>query len=304
VEDAVKTSLSFDLNRYLCERVRLIDEALERYLPSEDVRPQSLHRAMRYSTMSGGKRLRPVLVIAGAEAVGGEAQMVLPTACAIELIHTFSLIHDDLPAIDNDTLRRGRPTCHVQFGEAVAILAGDALFASAFELIALNADIVPAERVVRTLQLVAEASGTRGMVGGQMVDIESEGMEVDADTVEYIHRHKTAALIRASVVSGAILAGAKRWQVDALSRYGELTGLAFQIADDLLNVTGDPRKTGKAVGTDAARGKATYPALFGVEASRRRAYQLAQEAIETLRPLGENAEPLRAIAHLMVEREG
>ncbi|GBC96849.1 Farnesyl diphosphate synthase [bacterium HR16] len=300
----MNASLSFDLNQYLCERVRLIDNALERYLPGEDVRPQSLHRAMRYSTMSGGKRLRPVLVIAGAEAVGGEAEMVLPTACAVELIHTFSLIHDDLPAIDNDTLRRGRPTCHVQFGEAVAILAGDALFASAFELIARNADAVPAERVVQVLKLVAEASGTRGMVGGQMVDIESEGKEADADIVEYIHRHKTAALIRASVVSGAILAGAEQWQVDALSRYGELTGLAFQIADDLLNVTGDPRKTGKAVGTDAARGKVTYPALFGVEASRQRAHQLVQEAIATLHPFGENAEPLRAIAYLMVEREG
>ncbi|MGC8783730.1 MAG: polyprenyl synthetase family protein [Armatimonadota bacterium] len=300
----MNASLSFDLNRYLRERVRLVDDALERYLPGEDVRPQSLHRAMRYSTMSGGKRLRPILVIAGAEAVGGEAEMVLPTACAVELIHTFSLIHDDLPAIDNDTLRRGRPTCHVQFGEAVAILAGDALFASAFDLIARNADTVPAERVVQVLQLVAEASGTRGMVGGQMVDIESEGKEADADTVEYIHRHKTAALIRASVVSGAILAGAEQWQVDALSRYGELAGLAFQIADDLLNVTGDPRKTGKAVGTDAARGKVTYPALFGVEASHRRAHQLVQEAIATLRPFGESAEPLRAIAYLMVEREG
>ena len=299
----MNASLSFDLSRYLRERVRLVDDALERYLPGEDVRPQSLHRAMRYSTMSGGKRLRPILVIAGAEAVGGEAQMVLPTACAVELIHTFSLIHDDLPAIDNDTLRRGRPTCHVQFGEAVAILAGDALFASAFELIARNADTVPAERVVQVLHLVAEASGTRGMVGGQMVDIESEGKQADADTVEYIHRHKTAALIRASVVSGAILAGAEKRQVDALSRYGELTGLAFQIADDLLNVTGDPRKTGKAVGTDAARGKVTYPALFGVEASRQRAHQLVQEAIATLRPFGESAEPLRAIAHLMVERE-
>ncbi len=299
----MNASLSFDLSRYLRERVRLVDDALERYLPGEDVRPQSLHRAMRYSTMSGGKRLRPILVIAGAEAVGGEAQMVLPTACAVELIHTFSLIHDDLPAIDNDTLRRGRPTCHVQFGEAVAILAGDALYASAFELIARNADTVPAERVVQVLHLVAEASGTRGMVGGQMVDIESEGKQADADTVEYIHRHKTAALIRASVVSGAILVGAEKWQVDALSRYGELTGLAFQIADDLLNVTGDPRKTGKAVGTDAARGKVTYPALFGVEASRQRAHQLVQEAIATLRPFGESAEPLRAIAHLMVERE-
>lgn len=296
--------MPFDLQQYLRERVRLVDDALERYLPGEDVRPQLLHRAMRYSTLSGGKRLRPVLVIAGAEAVGGNAHMVLPTACAIELIHTFSLIHDDLPAIDNDTLRRGRPTCHVQFGEATAILAGDALFASAFEMIARNADIVPAERVVRVIALVAEASGTRGMVGGQMVDIESEGKTVDADTLEYIHRHKTAALIRVSVVSGAILAGAEPWQVDALSRYGELTGLAFQIADDLLNVTGDPRKTGKAVGTDAARGKATYPALFGVEVSRQRAIQLVQEAMHALHPFGERAEPLRAIAHLMIEREG
>lgn len=296
--------MSFDLQQYLRERARLVDDALERYLPREEMRPQVLHRAMRYSTLSGGKRLRPVLVIAGAEAVGGNAETVLPTACGIEMIHTFSLIHDDLPAIDNDALRRGRPTCHVQFGEAVAILAGDALFATAFELIARNVETAPAERVVRVLHVIAEASGTRGMVGGQMVDIESEGKQVDAETLEYIHRHKTAALIRASVVSGAILAGAEQWQVDILSRYGELTGLAFQIADDLLNVTGDPRKTGKAVGTDAERGKATYPALFGIEASRERAYQLVQEAAQALQPFGERAEPLRAIAYLVVEREG
>jgi geranylgeranyl diphosphate synthase type II len=296
--------MPFDLQEYLQQRVRMVDSALHRYLPDEEMRPQVLHRAMRYSTMSGGKRLRPVLVIAGAEAVGGTADVVLPTACAIELIHTFSLIHDDLPAIDNDTLRRGRPTCHVQFGEAVAILAGDALFATAFELVARNVATAPAERVVRVLQVIAEASGTRGMVGGQMVDIESERKPVDAETLEYIHRHKTAALIRASVVSGAILAGAEQWQVDALSRYGELAGLAFQIADDLLNVTGDPGKTGKAVGTDAERGKATYPALYGVEASRQRAHQLVKEATEALRPFGEKAEPLRALAYLMVEREG
>lgn len=294
----------FDLNTYLQERAQLVDRALQEYLPREEERPQSLHRAMRYSTLSGGKRLRPILVIAGAEAVGGEAQQVLPTACAIELIHTFSLVHDDLPAIDNDTLRRGRPTCHVQFGEAIAILAGDALFAGAFELIALNVQTVPAERVVEVLRIIAQASGTRGMVGGQVVDIESEGREVDAQTVEYIHRHKTAALIRASVVCGAVLAGAQGWQIEALSRYGECVGLAFQIADDLLNVTGDPLKTGKAVGTDAARGKATYPKLFGVEASRLRARQLVHEAVTALNPFGAPAEPLRAIAHLVVEREG
>lgn len=295
---------SFDLSQYLRERTRWVDEALERYLPGEHERPQQLHRAMRYSTLSGGKRLRPILVIAGAEAVGGKAHLVMPTACAIECIHAFSLIHDDLPAIDNDTLRRGRPTCHVQFGEATAILAGDALFASAFELIARNAETVPAERVVQVLRLVAEASGTRGMVGGQMVDIESEGKTVDADTLEYIHRHKTAALFRASVLAGAVLAGAQPWQRDALSHYGECVGLAFQIADDLLNVLGDPRKMGKAVGTDAARGKATYPALFGVEASRQRAHGLVQEAIGALASFGAEAEPLRAIAYLVVEREG
>lgn len=294
----------FNLDRYLYERVRLVDDALARYLPDENERPQTLHRAMRYSTLSGGKRLRPVLVIAGAEAVGGTAEMVLPTACAVELIHTFSLIHDDLPAIDNDTLRRGRPTCHVQFGEAVAILAGDALFAGAFELVARNVQTASAEHVVKVLNLIAEASGTRGMVGGQMVDIESEGKSVDADTLEYIHRHKTAALIRASVVSGAVLVGAQEWQITALGCYGEKVGLAFQIVDDLLNVTGDPRKTGKAVGTDAARGKATYPALFGVETSRRQARTLVQEAIQHLSLLGERATPLRALASFIVEREG
>ncbi|MGQ9487526.1 MAG: polyprenyl synthetase family protein [Armatimonadota bacterium] len=294
----------FNLDQYLYERVRLVDDALARYLPDENERPQTLHRAMRYSTLSGGKRLRPVLVIAGAEAVGGTAEMVLPTACAVELIHTFSLIHDDLPAIDNDTLRRGRPTCHVQFGEAVAILAGDALFAGAFELVARNVQTASAEHVVKVLNLIAEASGTRGMVGGQMVDIESEGKSVDADTLEYIHRHKTAALIRASVVSGAVLAGAQDWQITALGSYGEKVGLAFQIVDDLLNVTGDPTKMGKSVGTDAARGKATYPALFGVETSRRQAHTLVQEAVQDLSLLGERATPLRALASFIVEREG
>lgn len=298
------SSAAFNIVEYLQQRVALVDEALQGYLPPADSIPQSLHRAIRYSTLSGGKRLRPVLVIAGAEAVGGDYCTVMPTACAIELIHTFSLIHDDLPAIDNDTLRRGRPTCHVQFGEAVAILAGDALFASAFELIALNAEVSPVERVVEVLRIVSEASGTRGMVGGQMVDIESEGKAVDLETVDFIHRHKTAALIRASVLSGAVLAGASEEQRNALSRYGEYVGLAFQIIDDLLNVMGDPNKIGKATGTDVARGKATYPALIGLNASRRRTQELVNQATEALSLFGNTADPLRALAHYIMEREG
>jgi geranylgeranyl diphosphate synthase type II len=290
----------FDLKPYVEERRRLVDEALERFMPPEDVPPPRIHEAMRYSVLAGGKRLRPILVIAGAEAVGGRTDVVLPAACALELIHTYSLIHDDLPAMDDDDYRRGRLTSHKVFGEAMAILAGDALLTLAFRLIAES----PADpRAIRDVIVeVAEAAGTSGMVGGQVVDIESEGKAVSADTLDYIHRCKTAALIRASLRIGAILAGARPDALTTITEAGEGLGLAFQIVDDILDVEGSLAELGKSAGSDVRKQKATYPALHGIEASRKKARTLIEEAKVLLAPLGPPAAPIRALADYILER--
>ncbi|MEP0765016.1 MAG: polyprenyl synthetase family protein [Fimbriimonadia bacterium] len=287
---------------YASPRIVLVEEGLDRALPPETLRPEQLHRAMRYSALAPGKRIRPLLCIAAAEACGGSADRVLSTACALECIHAFSLIHDDLPALDDDDLRRGRPTCHVAFGEATAILAGDALFALAFQLIAENRACAPDEAVGRVLALLAEASGTAGMVGGQVVDLEAETHEADAETVEYIYERKTGALILASVVSGGILAGADGDTLCQLADYGSLVGRAFQAADDVLNVIGDEATIGKPVGSDAARHKATYVALYGVEGAMERSRELTRQAIGKLETLGCRADPLRMLAEYVVER--
>jgi geranylgeranyl diphosphate synthase type II len=259
---------------------------------------------MRYSVMAGGKRLRPILVIAGAEAVGGTPDLVLPTACALELIHTYSLIHDDLPAMDDDDYRRGRLTSHKVFGEAVAILAGDALLTLAFRLVAENSALVPNPLVLREVVVeIAEAAGTFGMVGGQVVDIESEGKPVGAETLEYIHLHKTAALIRASLRVGALLANADRKALDAIGEAGRDLGLAFQIVDDILDVEGSLEELGKTAGSDERKQKATYPAIHGLEASRRQAKLLIERAKERLDALGARSEQLRALADYIVERK-
>lgn len=295
---------SLDFKAYQRERIVLVDALLQRSLPGEEILPARLHQSMRYSVFAGGKRLRPVLVIAAAEAVGGRSEQVLHVACALEMIHTYSLIHDDLPAMDDDNFRRGRPTCHHEFDEATAILAGDALLTEAFRLLAdpvHNRGAAP-ERVLQVLEIVAHAAGSRGMVGGQAVDMESEGKEVDFPTLEYIHTHKTGALILASVKSGALLAGADEVQLTALTRYAESAGLAFQVADDILDIVGDQSCIGKDVGSDAARGKATYPALLGLADSRQRADELYERAIAALEPLGPLAEPLRQLAWHMVNR--
>lgn len=292
-----------NLPTYLKERRVLVEEALDRFLPSADREPRSVHEAIRYSVLAPGKRLRPILVLASAESVGGDPQTVLPTACALECIHVFSLIHDDLPCMDNDDYRRGRPTSHKVYGEAIAMLAGDALLALAFELIAENVATVAPERVVQALKLLSNASGTGGMVGGQVVDIESEGREIDPETLHYIHAHKTGALLTASVLVGAILCGASEEQQDALRRYGESIGLAFQIADDILDVVGDQARIGKPVGSDQKQDKATYPKLFGLEESRRRAHAEVANALEAVAGFGPPAEPLRAIARYIVERD-
>jgi geranylgeranyl diphosphate synthase type II len=294
--------MSFDLGAYMKQRMAAVDAALDRFLPPESERPESLHKAMRYSVFAGGKRLRPVLVIAGAEAVGGTAERVMPTACAMELIHTYSLVHDDLPAMDNDDFRRGVPTNHKVFGEATAILAGDALLTLAFRLVAENARQTNAS-ALEVIVDIADAAGHRGMVAGQVADLEAEGRQVGADTVDYIHAHKTGALIRASLRVGATLCGAGVEQVRALSVAGADLGLAFQIVDDILDVVASSEELGKTAGKDQIQQKATYPAIHGIEASRARAAFLIRDAEEALRVLGPRAEPVRALGRFILERK-
>ena len=295
---------AFALAAYLAERRQRVEDALTAILPPDETAPPSIHRAMRYSVMAGGKRLRPILVIGGAEAVGGVAETVMPAACALELIHTYSLIHDDLPAMDDDDYRRGRLTNHKVFGEAIAILAGDALLTFAFRLLAENAARVAADAAtVRDVIVeVVDAAGTRGMVGGQVVDIESEGKAVTAETLEYIHLHKTAALIRASLRVGAMLAGARADQLATIGEAGRSLGLAFQIVDDILDVEGTLAELGKTAGSDERKGKATYPAVHGIEASRDEARALIVKAQECLERLGPGAAPLCALADYIFER--
>ena len=292
-----------DLKAYLDARRALVDTALDRVLPPETTEPVTIHRAMRYSVLAPGKRLRPILVIAGAEAVGGQADAVLDTACALELIHAYSLIHDDLPAMDDDDYRRGRLTSHKAFGEAMAILAGDALLTLAFRLAATNAArVAPAALVGAVVAEIADAAGTDGMVGGQVVDIESEGKSISPEMLDYIHLHKTAALIRAALRVGALLAGAPAEHVEAISRAGQALGLAFQIVDDILDVEGSLAELGKSAGSDERKKKATYPSLHGLPASKQRARELTEETKRLLIPLGSSADPIRALADFVFER--
>ena len=259
---------------------------------------------MNYSLFAGGKRLRPILAMAGAEAAGGRAADALPLSCSLELIHTYSLIHDDLPSMDNDDLRRGKPTSHRVFGEGLAVLAGDALLTEAFRLLA-RPDLmrnVSLPTRLRVIYHVAQAAGSLGMVGGQAMDISCEGKKIDRHLLEYIHSHKTGALIAASVYAGGLVGGASPKEGRALFHYGEKLGLAFQITDDLLDIHGEPRKLGKAVRKDQAQGKATYPALWGVAESRRQAEALLQKAIAHLRAFDEKADPLREIARFIHKR--
>ena len=286
-----------DLNSYLVARRQEVDAALERCLPRVRERPARLHAAMRYSSLAGGKRLRPILCLASTEAVGGQRAAALLPAVALECLHTYTLIHDDLPAMDNDDLRRGLPTCHKKFDEATAILAGDALLTLAFELLA---------RAPPTAELVLElaaAAGSRGVVAGQAEDLAAEGREPDAARLEYIHAHKTGALIRAACRMGALVGGANAEQLAALTTYAEKIGLAFQIADDVLNVTSTAKQLGKAVGSDAARRKMTYVSLYGLKSARALALALAAQAVVALVPLGARAEPLAALAEFTVQRK-
>ncbi len=296
--------MASSLRSYLEEKKARVDRALEGYLPEEGPYPPSLIRAMRYSVFSGGKRLRPILTLAGAEVVGGDPEQALPVACAIEMIHTYSLIHDDLPAIDDDDFRRGRASSHKVFGEAIAILAGDALLTHAFQLMTSREVLAEAEpdRVLDVVHDIARASGVEGMVGGQTVDVESEGKTPEASLVEYVHTRKTGALIRASVRAGGVLGGGDGRQVEALSLYGRKLGLAFQIVDDILDVEGDASRMGKPTGSDARRRKITYPGAVGLEAAKGHAGLLIGEATQALSTFGPRAAMLQRLAEYVLAR--
>lgn len=293
-----------DIKSYLSKKKDLVDKALEKLVPPAKTFPASVHEAMRYSLFAGGKRVRPILAIAAAEALGAKTTDLLPLAGTLELIHTYSLIHDDLPAMDDDDLRRGRPTCHKVYGEAVAILAGDGLLTMAFETLSDPrwTKRVPANRLLAVIKEISTASGVFGMVGGQVVDMESEGKDIDFPTLEYIHTHKTGALIRASVRVGALYAKAGKRQFTALTHYGEMVGLAFQIADDILDITGTREETGKDVGSDLAKGKKTFPGFYGLEESRRRAVEVVDRALLSLKDFDKKADPLRELAKYIINR--
>lgn len=291
------------INHYLARRAAEVNEWLDRLVPSEKTPPEQLHRAMRYSLLAGGKRLRPVLLLSAGEAFGADTDDLMPAACAIEMIHTYSLIHDDLPAMDNDDLRRGRPTCHKAFGEAVAILAGDALLTQAFRVLAADAPGRDPERQVRVIREVANAAGSvDALIGGQIADIESEGKNVDASRLEYIHRSKTGAMITASVVVGGIIAGAGQLQIERLREYGECIGLAFQIADDILDVTSTSEQLGKTPGKDQAANKATYPAIHGIAASYARSRELVDRAVSIAATLDLRTKVLEDLARFIIAR--
>lgn len=294
-----------NIKNYLENKRLIVEDGLKQYMLKEEGSPANHIKAMGYSLFAGGKRVRPILCIAAAEALHNDPAPLLPIACGLECIHTYSLIHDDLPAMDNDDLRRGKPTNHVVFGEAEAILAGDGLLSFAFELMSdpgMTEHIGP-EAQIQLLHTVAKAIGPLGMVGGQALDIASEGKTVSFDTLREIHSRKTGALITASVQAGAIASNATTKQFEALTSYGENIGLAFQIVDDLLNVEGSPEQLGKATGTDADRNKATYPAFLGIEQTRARAKDAVNAAVSALTDFDREADPLRELAHYMYSRK-
>jgi geranylgeranyl diphosphate synthase type II len=298
------TPATESLAQYFTRRSEEVNTWLDCFVPQESVPPKEIHKAMRYSLFAGGKRLRPVLVLASGEALGAATEDLMPAACAIEMIHTYSLIHDDLPAMDNDDLRRGRPTCHKAFGEAMAILAGDALLTQAFRVLSADAPNRDPAKQIRVIREIATAAGTvEALIGGQVVDMESEGQEIDATTLEYIHRSKTGALIRTSVMVGGIIAGANDEQLEKLDAYSQRIGLAFQIADDILDVTQTSEQLGKTAGKDVTAAKATYPAVHGLAASEKKAREIVQEAVEIVSTIGGDIHILEAIARFIIERK-
>ena len=291
-----------DIQTYLAESKIIVDQYLEKLLPEENEEPSTIHKAMRYSVFAGGKRVRPILVLASGESIGGERSVLLHLGAAVEMMHTYSLIHDDLPALDNDDLRRGRPTCHKVFGDAMAILAGDALMTRCYQVLAALPGVSESTRV-RIISEIADATGTvKGMIGGQVVDLESEGKTVGPDVLEYIHHSKTGALLTACVRCGALAVGANAAELGALTGYGSKIGLVFQIVDDILDVTSSSEELGKTAGKDAKVEKATYPALYGLEASRTKALELVESALQDIAAFGEKAENLRNLARFIVQR--
>jgi geranylgeranyl diphosphate synthase type II len=291
-----------DLKRYLTARQKEVDRELDGFLPKPTTKPATIHRAMRYSLFAGGKRLRPILCLAAAEAYGGLTKSAMPLACAVECIHTYSLIHDDLPSMDNDDFRRGRATCHKVFGDGMAVLAGDALLTIAFE-IAAAAETWPRYDMRAILQEIAVAAGSRKLIAGQVADLEGEGKTINRAQLRYIHENKTAALLTTSIRLGAMSANATPTQLRAVSDFGYALGLAFQVIDDILDVTQTTEKLGKSAGKDVAAKKATYPSVLGLEKSRAEAGRLTRQAHGALESLGKKAETLHALANYLLERE-
>jgi geranylgeranyl diphosphate synthase type II len=291
-----------DLRSYLTARQMVIDRALDRHLPKASTKPPTIHKAMRYSLFAGGKRLRPILCLAAAETCGGKIDNALPLACALECIHTYSLVHDDLPSMDNDDFRRGRLTCHKVFGDGIAVLAGDALLTMAFEIVSRAK---PASRYNTSILLreVAVAAGSQRLIAGQVADLEAEGKETTRAGLRYIHENKTAAIQTTSVRLGAMSANANRKQLAAMTKFGRALGLAFQVIDDILDVTQTSEKLGKSAGKDVAAKKATYPAVIGLDKSRAEAKRLTKQAHNGLSIFGAKAEALHALANYLLERE-
>ena len=296
--------MQFDLKKYLKEKKRIIDKWLEEALPPENTYPEILHKAMRYTLFAGGKRIRPILMIASYDTVKRPSKYdeIIPFACGIEMIHAYSLIHDDLPCMDDDDFRRGKPTNHRVFGEAIALLAGDGLLTEAFSLMSRKHKKLSPTKALLSIQEIAKAAGISGMVGGQVVDFQSQGKKVDKKTIEYIHNSKTGALILASVRVGAIIGEGDKKALDALTKYGKAIGLCFQVMDDILDIEGDQEILGKDIGSDIEKEKATYPAVFGMESSKDKVKELLDEAITALDSFDKNAEPLREIARFIVKR--
>ena len=292
-----------NLKTYLIARQKLIDRALDRYLPRANTKPVTLHKAMRYSLFAGGKRLRPILCLAAAEACRGNIDDALPLACALECIHTYSLVHDDLPSMDNDDFRRGRPTCHKVFGDGIAVLAGDALLTVAFEIVS-KAKPTLSYDISTLLREIAVAAGSQKLIAGQVADLEAEGKKVKRDQLQFIHENKTAAILRSSVRLGAMSANADARKLSAITRFGQRLGLAFQIIDDILDVTQTSELLGKSAGKDVVARKATYPAVIGLEKSRDEARRLTRQAHNALSVFSSSdAEPLHALANYLLERE-
>jgi geranylgeranyl diphosphate synthase type II len=291
-----------DISAYLSETKKLVDAHLEKLLPGVSEEPSTIHKAMRHSIFAGGKRVRPILVLASGESLLGDRDMLLTLGAAVEMMHTYSLIHDDLPALDNDDLRRGVPTCHKVFGEAMAILAGDALMTRCYQVLADLPKLSETAKI-RIIREIAYATGTlKGMLGGQVVDLESEGKPISAQVLEYIHYSKTGALLKASVRCGALAAGADAAALQAFTEFGQKIGLVFQIVDDILDITSSSEVLGKTAGKDEKVKKATYPAFYGIEASKKKANELVASAMQDIRDFGKEADPLRSLAHFIVSR--